>query len=321
MVERDHPSAPEDWPRTDAASRPRGRIRVQPADFAVVEALAFTPAGHGEHLFLRIRKQDANTSWVAGQIARWAGVRKRDVGFAGRKDRHASTEQWFSCWLPGRADPPVSALQLPGVQVLETRRHVSKLRRGALVGNGFEVTVRDVSGGDDWQAVVAGLVPVVQRGFPNYFGDQRFGHDNLRGFDGVVRGSRAVSRDQREMSISAVRSYLFNALLAHHVRRATPLESDSGDVGSASPLPGLDMLGFGLSAEETCILARFPAWMDGLQQLGVRAHRRLRFIRPADFRVTMGDDWATFRFRLPRGVYATSLLREFFQPLEDVGHA
>jgi tRNA(Glu) U13 pseudouridine synthase TruD len=24
---------------------------------------------------------------------------------------------------------------------------------------------------------------------------------------------------------------------------------------------------------------------------------------------------------LPRGVYATSLLREFFQPLEDVGHA
>ena len=92
-----------------------GTIRDRFEDFQVVEIPSYEITGAGEHCLLHIRKRGANTGWVANQIARFAGVRSFDVGFAGRKDRQADTTQWFSCWLPGRADPDWQALNAPGV--------------------------------------------------------------------------------------------------------------------------------------------------------------------------------------------------------------
>ena len=85
-----------------------GKIRCQPDDFQVEELLGFTPEGAGEHAFVRIRKCGANTEWVARQLARFAGVSVKTVGYAGLKDRQAVTTQWFSIHLPGRPDPDIS---------------------------------------------------------------------------------------------------------------------------------------------------------------------------------------------------------------------
>ena len=74
----------------------KGRIKSIPEDFIVVEQLAEPLTGTGEHLYLRVKKRNANTNWVASQIARCADIRTLDVGYAGRKDRHAVTRQWFS---------------------------------------------------------------------------------------------------------------------------------------------------------------------------------------------------------------------------------
>ena len=83
-------------PRGLGLSLASGRIRSEAADFQVVEELPFAPAGEGEHLYLRVRKTGQNTRWVAKRIADAAGVRYAGVGFAGLKDRHAVTDQWFS---------------------------------------------------------------------------------------------------------------------------------------------------------------------------------------------------------------------------------
>ena len=77
-------------------------IRERDADFQVFEELGFEPDGEGEHDFLLIRKSGANTAWVAKQLAAHAGVQLRDVGYAGLKDRHAITKQWFSVRRPTR---------------------------------------------------------------------------------------------------------------------------------------------------------------------------------------------------------------------------
>lgn len=66
-----------------------GQIRTNPADFQVVEELGFAPSGTGEHVFLRVRKCDANTDWVAREIAAFAGVSRSAVSYAGLKDRCA----------------------------------------------------------------------------------------------------------------------------------------------------------------------------------------------------------------------------------------
>ncbi len=78
-----------------------GVMRARPEDFFVDEVLGFEPEGKGEHVLLRIEKRNTNTQWLADQLARYAGIPKRDVSYAGLKDRNAVTRQWFSLGLAG----------------------------------------------------------------------------------------------------------------------------------------------------------------------------------------------------------------------------
>jgi tRNA pseudouridine13 synthase len=122
-----------------------GHIRTVPEDFQVVEVPLVTPGGEGEHSWLCVRKRNSNTQWVARQLARFAEVPLSAVSYAGLKDRHAVTEQWFSVQLAGRNDPDWSALQAPDFEVLSATRHQRKLKTGTLRGNRFKLCIRDVS--------------------------------------------------------------------------------------------------------------------------------------------------------------------------------
>jgi tRNA pseudouridine13 synthase len=76
-------------------------------DFKVEEILGFEPDGAGGHVLLEVEKRDANTGWVAAQLARHAGIGVRDIGFSGHKDRHAVTQQAFSLPLRPGIEPGV----------------------------------------------------------------------------------------------------------------------------------------------------------------------------------------------------------------------
>src|SRR5688572_17268674 len=91
-----------DFPRAFGDVNVHALFRSCPEDFQVVEELGFELAGEGEHVFLHIEKRGENTAWVADQIAQVAKVKPMDVGYCGRKDRHAITRQWFSVYLPQR---------------------------------------------------------------------------------------------------------------------------------------------------------------------------------------------------------------------------
>ena len=177
-----------------------GVIRQQVADFKVFERLPFELQGSGEHVYVRVRKTGNNTGWVAGQIAEHVGIESRDVGFAGRKDRWAVCEQWFSCYLPGLDDPDWTTLTVEGIDILESIRHRAKLKKGELAANRFELIVRDIKG--NLSALEHALDRVKTSGFPNYFGPQRFGrdHGNLNAANDLMRGGR-LSRN-RDMILS-----------------------------------------------------------------------------------------------------------------------
>ena len=99
----------------------KAKLKVAAEDFKVVEHLAFPLTGSGEHLMLRIRKRGENTSFVANELAKACGVKSRDIGWAGLKDRHAVTEQWLSVYLPKGDAPDLSAFlaQYPHIEILE----------------------------------------------------------------------------------------------------------------------------------------------------------------------------------------------------------
>ena len=291
----------------------RGTIRDRFEDFQVVEVPSYEIAGEGEHCLLHVRKRGANTGWVANQIARFAGVRTFDVGFAGRKDRHAETTQWFSCWLPGRADPDWQALNAEGVEILAIKRHNRKLKKGALKGNRFTIVVRELSCGQGGRAAIAERLEIIKtEGVPNYFGEQRFGQamKNLELADQMLkREIRVKDKQLKGLYLSAARSYLFNTSLAERVRDGSwcqRKESGGSSIGSLFGKGEFD------SPWERKTEEQMSDWCETLLQLGMKRSYRALMMEPENFSWDfMGPDCVKLEFELARGCYATSLLREF----------
>ncbi len=321
------------------------RIRTTPEDFFVEELGAFEPDGAGEHLLLTIEKRGMNTAFAAQRIAAWAGVADVAIGYAGMKDRHAVTRQRFSVHLPGRESPDLAALVSDDLRVLAASRHARKLQRGALRGNRFELTLREVVG--DAEAIEHRLAELATHGFPNYFGEQRFGHGggNLEAAQRMFAGQR-VRRDKRSLLLSAARSELFNVVLAARVadgswwrglpgelwmlagnRSVFGPEPDPAalaervaahDVHPSGPLWGRGALRTtdACRALEEAALAPYASIRAGLEEAGLKQERRaLRTIAAGLHWEWLQPDVLRLRFELPPGSYATSMLRA----LGDVG--
>jgi tRNA pseudouridine13 synthase len=316
-----------------------GKIRQQPQDFVVEEILGFEPSGEGEHVFLQIQKTGENTECVARQLAKFAGVSPRDVGFAGLKDRHAVTTQWFSVWLPRRDDVDWNAFNAERVVVLQSRRHARKLKRGVLASNRFQLVVQDWQ--DDDAITPHLLTRIQQHGIPNYFGEQRFGMrgDNVANALALFAGKK-VRREQRSIYLSAARSFLFNALLSRRVADNTWNQAITGDVfqidGShscfKSAAPDADIIrrladgtihptgvlwgegaadagGEALALEQE-VIARHPDLAAGLVAAGLNRDRRALRVNVADLAWQFKDETLELGFQLPAGSYATAVLRE-----------
>ncbi len=302
-----------DWARALGAPLFVGRIRAVPEDFAVTEELSVSFSGHGEHDWLLIEKSGANTHWVAERLARHAGVPVRDVGYAGLKDRHAVTTQWFSVRRPaGGTD--WDAFDRPDARILEQQTHARKLKRAAHRGNRFRIAVRAEGIPDLSTALGDRLRLITERGVPNYFGEQRFGRDgsNIALGQAILDGRR-MPRHKRSIGISAIRSLRFNEGLDVRVRDGTWNTLLSGDVAN------LDGTGSVFDVEAvTPDLERRCNEMDihpcgllpELAELRVAAAQRPLRLRVQDLQWNIEDDALWLEFRLGRGSYATAVLRE-----------
>ncbi len=320
-----------------------GQIRSLQEDFIVKENLAFEPSGSGEHAFLHIEKKGENTDYVARQLARFANVRQRDVSYAGLKDRHAITTQWFSVWLPGKADPDWTQFETDSMKVLQSVRHARKLKRGVLSGNSFKLTIRDWQG--DKAQTIAQLEAMKNNGIANYYGTQRFGNDgqNVNKAQAMFLGAK-VGREQRSLYLSAVRSYLFNQILTYRVTHENwnqPLIGDTyvfdlSNSSFKSTEPDAEIIRrlaareihptgalFGKGEEgisgdvlllEKSVADAYPQLVAGLIAFGVESDRRALRVNVADLQWQwIQDDVLELAFTLPAGSYATSVLREIIK--------
>jgi tRNA pseudouridine13 synthase len=149
-----------------------GRIKVYPEDFCVEEIPLYEASGEGTHVYFQIEKRGLPTPAAVGRLAGVMGVRPQDIGLAGLKDAHAVSRQYLS--LEHADEQKLAEYSDPQIRVLWVGRHRNKLRPGHLAGNRFSIKVRDV-GAAELDAARGVLDVLVERGVPNYFGDQRFG--------------------------------------------------------------------------------------------------------------------------------------------------
>ncbi|MGQ3051824.1 MAG: tRNA pseudouridine(13) synthase TruD [Roseateles sp.] len=317
------------WPNAYPASGASATLKGLNEDFIVTELPLHLPSGEGEHIWLEVEKNGANTAFVAEQLAAAAGVQVNDVGYAGLKDRHAITRQWFSIYLPtgkGKGETPdLTPLQHPEFKVLSQSRHVKKLRRGDLQGNRFRIVLRDLSG--DLDAIETNLKAVAFQGAPNYFGAQRFGHDGGNVEQGramLAREIRVRNPKKKGIYLSAVRSFVFNEVLALRIRQGLWGRPLPGDVMDGAGLPTGPLWGRGrvitsdqAQALENGVAERHAILCNGMEHAGLDQERRALVARPVD----MSWEWPqadqlVLTFSLPAGSYATSVLNEILRTTE-----
>ena len=317
------------WPNAYPASGASATLKGLNEDFIVTELPLQLPSGEGEHIWLDIEKNGANTAFVAQQLADAAGVQERDVGYAGLKDRYAITRQWFSIYLPKGETPDLTQLQHPEFKVLSQTRHVKKLRPGDLQGNAFRIVLRDVSGERD--AIEANLRAVAAQGVPNYFGAQRFGFDGGNVEQGramLAREIRVRNPKKKGIYLSAVRSFVFNEVLALRIQQGLWGQALPGDVMDEAGRPTGPLWGRGrvistdeAQALENGVAARHAVLCDGMEHAGLDQDRRALVAWPADLSWTwLHADQLLLTFALPAGNYATSVLNEILRTTEPDRH-
>lgn len=160
-------------------------------DFLVEELPLYPAGGQGTHVFFIVEKQGMTTLAAIQRIARALGRQPRDIGYAGLKDAHGVTRQWFS--LEHIDEERILGVSINGMKVLSTTRHTNKLKLGHLAGNRFIIKLRETK--PDPLGVAREILGLLQRrGVPNYFGPQRFGS---RG-DNALIGLAVVRDDYTE---------------------------------------------------------------------------------------------------------------------------
>lgn len=318
-----------------------GDLRSEYQDFKVFEQLPFEPSGEGEHLLIFIEKAGQNTQFVARALAKYFDVKASCVSYAGLKDRHAVTQQWFGVHMPGGKHDDLTSFSVEGVKVLKAIRHNKKLKTGALTGNRFEITLRNVT---DITAIAQRWHLVSHHGVPNYFGEQRFGiqGNNITQARAMFDGKKVRDKNKRSIYLSAARSLIFNQMISERINNANfdiiqigdvlmlsgsqsvfKVEQQDnslterlqqGDLDITAPMWGKgNLLTFDTVAQmEQKVAENHPDLCQGLVKFGLKQERRRIRLLPTNTSIAMNESEQSvvLSFFLPAGSFATSILRE-----------
>jgi len=323
-----------------------GEIKAEPEHFIVEEVALYPPAGEGEHLFVQLIREGQTTREVVENLARALDIRPDGIGYAGLKDKRARVTQVFSLpeVSPVRAEETIRSM---GYDFRWAIPHNRKLRPGHLLGNRFTITILNPDAEDALARAEAIARALEARGFPNFFGEQRFGKygDNAEQGLAILKHKKRRPRQKwlTKLLISAYQSQLFNDYLTLRIQRGLFDKILLGDVAKKTDTGGMFIVDDVITDQARCdrreitftgplfgykmrqptadaaaleaeIQAASPVtpaqWRknrtDGNRRIG-RIFLQPIVLKPLPHRLRLS-------FYLPKGAYATILLREMMKP-------
>ncbi len=192
-------------------------FKQSPRDFVVEELPLYEFSGEGEHLILLVRKKNLSTNEMIGQFARYLGIKNKEIGYAGLKDKHAMTKQYIS--VHKKHEESLENFNFEGIKIISKTYHNNKIRIGHLKGNRFYIKIKKVNP-TSAAKIDEALKNIKDAGMPNYFGYQRFGNDG----DNHILGEKLAKGEARERNprvkrllINAYQSHLFNLWLSRRL--------------------------------------------------------------------------------------------------------
>jgi len=185
--------------------------------FFVEEIPLFKFANKGSNLILKIKKSDMSTFKLITVIAKATKLDLRNIGYAGLKDKNATTIQYIS--IPKQYEKDVvKNLTTDKIEILE--KHYSKfpIKIGQLKGNNFSIILHKVmpQAKDD---IIKVAHQMLKEGIPNYYGYQRFGEDRKSYEQGkeIAHSGKKLKGAKEKLLVSAYQSYLYNSWLAKRI--------------------------------------------------------------------------------------------------------
>ncbi|MCS6828391.1 MAG: tRNA pseudouridine(13) synthase TruD [Caldilinea sp.] len=333
-----------------------GRLRAEADHFVVEEIALYEACGEGQHLYVNLTKSGLTTKEVQIRLEQLFGLARGAVGFAGLKDKFARTTQTFSLNVGYRPaafiDEAVRRIEaeLP-VRVNWAQFHRNKLRPGHLLANRFEITVTDLAVTID-EAIVrsqAIAAEIRRRGLPNFFGVQRFGQKGAnahQGLDLLLKRRSIRDRWLRRFLISSYQSHLCNCYLVRRLeigaferllpgdvakKTATGGMFDVEDVEQEQPRYVAQEINFTApiygarmwqakaeaGALERQILASSSVTLMHFEEAHIEGSRRVGRLLAPDLTVDVAEGKLIARFTLPKGAYATIIMRELMKVDDD----
>jgi len=154
-----------------------GKIKTYPEDFIVREKIPKSIFKGNKCLIYLLKKRNWETMAAVKEIAKRAAIDYKFIGFAGTKDRHAVTYQYISICSENLEEIKrrLDSLKIQDIS-LKFVGYGKRLKLGMLLGNYFQIIVRDIDTETALERTKEILAELkLKGGFPNYFGYQRFG--------------------------------------------------------------------------------------------------------------------------------------------------
>jgi len=143
------------------------KYKVQPEDFVVSEVISLSPSSKGEYSLYLLKKRDLTTWEALGQIAKAFKLPLEYFGYGGLKDKRALSTQFIT--IKGGPKEDFKGQKFELIYLGKTEEPLGKEH---LLGNNFEITVREVSLPEE--KIYEETEKVKKFGLPNYFDEQRF---------------------------------------------------------------------------------------------------------------------------------------------------
>jgi len=304
----------------------------QNQDDFIVDEIGINFKGNGNYTILHVKKVEMTTWDMIAAFAAYLNINAEKIGYAGLKDKHATTTQYIS--IESKFEKELKKFKHSQIKILNTTRHTHSIRMGDLIGNRFTINLFEVS------QIQAGQIEKLGRkseklGLPNYFGYQRFGRDE----DSIKQAKEMIAGDihiedakLKKFLISIYQSVFFNEWLAERVimsreqnggkfmllegdlyitndgKLFTPKQTQQKDFEAKKVVPTGLLCGRGVYRSRGAageIEAKYDD--DFLYEKGLR-REAIIFPKDLEFNYTKGFDIMKVSFMLPKGSYATVFL-------------
>lgn len=186
-------------------------------DFIVDEIPHMKYKGSGNFLIIHVKKVEMTTWDMIAAFAKALNIPAEKIGYAGLKDKHATTTQYIS--VEAKYEKAVKKFRNKQIKIIGSYRHNFSIRMGDLAGNRFNIKLYGVDN------IEAGRIEKLARksateGLPNYFGYQRFGRDgdSIEQAKAMIAGEDFIEDAKlKKFLISIYQSVFFNDWLKERV--------------------------------------------------------------------------------------------------------